>query len=152
MQFTLDKEYQSEYFQEPLTPLNIRQLNSRRWYPQTCRKLERHHRTFKELCADNGSADTVEALHKLCNHFRWPYNHERPLRFLDQQTPAIVYEGSRNRIPQNLRTGGNTGPRVLTASKKRMLKPDGKKPTSLATRELPNLRVTGRKDKLSCVS
>jgi len=116
LQFKSRKGHKPVYFQERLTALNIHQLNSRPRHPQTCGKLERYHRTFKEFYADNGPADTVEALQKLCDQFRWYYNHERPHRSLNQQTPAVVYDASRKMTPQDLRRGGNTGPRVLTVS------------------------------------
>jgi len=55
--------------------------------------------TFKEFYADHGPADTVEILQKLCHQFRWYYNHERPHRSLNQQTPAVVYDASRKMTP-----------------------------------------------------
>jgi len=122
LQFTSRKGHKPVYFQERLTALNIHQLNSRPRHPQTCGKLERYHRTFKEFYADNGPADAVEALQKLCDQFRWYYNHERPYGSLNQQTPAVVYDASRKMTRQDLRRGGNTGPRVLTVSESGVVK------------------------------
>ena len=117
LQFKSRKGQKPVFFQERLTALNIHQLNSRPRHPQTCGKLERYHRTFKEFYADNGPATTIDELQQLCDQFRWHYNHERPHRSLDQQTPAVVYEASRKMTPDDVRRGGNTGPRVLTVSK-----------------------------------
>jgi hypothetical protein len=49
LQFKSRKGHKPVYFQERLTALNIHQLNSRPRQPQTCGKLERSHRTFKEF-------------------------------------------------------------------------------------------------------
>lgn len=46
LQFKSRKGYKPVFFQERLTALNVQQLNSRPWHPQTCGKLERYQRTF----------------------------------------------------------------------------------------------------------
>lgn len=91
LQFTSRKGQKPVYFQDRLTALGVKQLSSRPRHPQTCGKLERYHRTFKEYYADHGPAATVDELQVLCDRFRWYYNHERPHRSLQQQTPALVY-------------------------------------------------------------
>jgi transposase InsO family protein len=116
LQFKSRKGQKPVFFQERLAALNIHQLNSRPRHPQTCGKLERYHRTFKEFYADNGPAATIEELQELCDGFRWYYNHERPHRALNQQTPAVVCDASRKMTPSDVRRGGNTGPRVLIVS------------------------------------
>ncbi|WP_425569789.1 integrase core domain-containing protein [Rhodococcus olei] len=67
------------------------QLSSRPRHPQACGKLERYHRTFTEFYADRGPAHDIDELQRLCDAFRWEYNHERPHRSLNQQTPANVH-------------------------------------------------------------
>ncbi|WP_442793517.1 integrase core domain-containing protein [Pseudarthrobacter sp. SL88] len=83
--------------------------------PHACGKLERYHRTFKEYYADHGPAPSIEALQHLCDAFRWHYNHERPHRSLEQQTPAAVYTVSRKATPTDGRRV-RSSPRVLKVS------------------------------------
>nr|WP_232512655.1 hypothetical protein [Rhodococcus pyridinivorans] len=71
LQFKSGKGHKPVYFQERLAALGIAQLSSRPRHPQTCRKLERYHCTFKEFYADHGPAHTVEELQQLCDAFRW---------------------------------------------------------------------------------
>lgn len=117
MQFRSRKGQKPVYFQERLAALGISQLNSRPRHPQTCGKLERYHRTFKEFYADHGPAESIQHLQQLCDQFRWHYNHERPHRSLEQQTPAVVYEASRKASPLDGKRRVRTGPRVLLVSK-----------------------------------
>ena len=79
------------HFQQRLAAMGIRQLSSRPAHPQTCGKLERYHRTFKDL-ADHGPAATIDELQALCDRFRWQYNHQQPHQSLGQKLPAEVYQ------------------------------------------------------------
>ena len=115
LQFRSRKGHKPVHFQERLAALGVSQLNSRPRHPQTCGKLERYHRTFKEYYADHGPAPTIEALQHLCDAFRWHYNHERPHRSLEQQTPAAVYTVSRKASPTDGRRV-SSAPRVLKVS------------------------------------
>lgn len=115
LQFRSRKGQKPVHFQEKLSALGIRQLNSRPRHPQTCGKLERYHRTFKEYYADHGPAPSIEVLQDLCDAFRWHYNHERPHRSLQQQTPANVYNISRKASPLDSRRV-RSAPRVLKVS------------------------------------
>ncbi|MDJ0441441.1 DDE-type integrase/transposase/recombinase [Rhodococcus qingshengii] len=118
MQFKSGKGEKPVFFQERLTALGITQLSSRPRHPQTCGKLERYHRTFKEFYADHGPAVDVDALQRLCDEFRWLYNHERPHRALNQRTPAEAYRA----LPKVAAGEGRprkarNEPRVLVVSK-----------------------------------
>lgn len=92
VQFRSRDGHKPVYFQQRLEAMGIAQLNSRPRHPQTCGKLERYHRTFKEFYAGHGPAGTIAELQALCDRFRWHYNHERPHRSLNQLTPATVYQ------------------------------------------------------------
>ena len=70
--------------------MGITQLSSRPRHRQTCGKLERYHRTFKEFYSDHGPAVDIGDLHRICDEFRWYYNYDRPHRALDEQTPSQV--------------------------------------------------------------
>lgn len=115
LQFHSRKGHKPVFFQERLTALGVKQLHSRPRHPQTCGKLERYHRTFKEYYADHGPAKTIEELQNLCDRFRWYYNQQRPHLSLNQETPAAVYTLSKKATPEdNHRV--RTAPRVLKVS------------------------------------
>lgn len=92
VQFISCDGHKPVHFQQRLATMGIRQLSSRPAHPQTCGKLERYHRTFKDFYADHGPATTIDELQALCDRFRWHYNHQRPHQSLDQQLPAEVYQ------------------------------------------------------------
>jgi transposase InsO family protein len=118
LQFRSRKGHKPVHFQERIAALGIKQLSSRPRHPQTCGKLERYHRTFKEYYADHGPASSVEELQQLCDAFRWDYNHDRPHRSLEQQTPSTVYDASPKVTAGDERPRKRTiGPRTLRVSK-----------------------------------
>jgi transposase InsO family protein len=51
---------------------------------------------LKKFYAEHSPANTVETLQKLCDQFRWDYNHESPHRFLNQQAPSAGRERTPN--------------------------------------------------------
>ena len=109
LQFKSGKGHKPVYFQERLAALGVAQLSSRPRHPQTCGKLERYRRTFKEFYADQGPAYTA---------FRWQYNHERPHRSLDQRTPAEAYQAVPKVAAGDARPRRRkSGPRILPVSK-----------------------------------
>jgi transposase InsO family protein len=113
-QFISRDSHQPVHFQQRMAAMGIRQLSSRPAHPQTCGKLERYHRTFKDFYADHGPAGTIEELQALCDQFRWHYNHQRPHQGIGQQVPADVYQALRKVGPGDPRPRRRkTGPRVL---------------------------------------
>lgn len=113
-QFIARDGHQPVHFQQRLAAMGIRQLSSRPAHPQTCGKLERYHRTFKDFYADHGPAATIEELQALCDQFRWHYNHQRPHQAIDDQLPAEVYQALPKVGPGDPRPRRRkTGPRVL---------------------------------------
>src|ERR1700712_3233977 len=113
-QFISRDGHQPVHFQQRLAAMGIRQLSSRPAHPQTCGKLERYHRTFKDFYADNGPAATIEELQALCDQFRWHYNHQRPHQGIDDQLPVEVYQALPKVGPGDSRPRRRkTGPRVL---------------------------------------
>ena len=72
--------------------MGIRQLSSRPAHPQTCGKLERYHRSFKDFDANHGPAATIDELQALCDQFRWHYSHQRPHQGIGEEIPADVYQ------------------------------------------------------------
>ena len=117
MQFISRNGHKPVHFQQRLAAMGIKQLRSRPRHPQTCGKLERYHRTFKEFYADEGPAASIDELQALCDRFRWHYNHERPHQSLNQQVPADKYQALPKVKPGDPRpTRRNTGPRVPRVS------------------------------------
>lgn len=113
-QFISRDGHQPVHFQQRLAAMGIRQLSSRPAHPQTCGKLERYHRTFKDFYADHGPAATIEELQALSDQFRWHYNHQRPHQGIDDQLPAEVYQALPKVGPGDSRPRRRkTGPRVL---------------------------------------
>ncbi|WP_169592666.1 IS481 family transposase [Antrihabitans stalactiti] len=118
MQFKSGEGEKPVFFQERLKAMGITQLSSRPRHPQTCGKLERYHRTFKEFYADHGPAVDIQDLQRICDEFRWYYNNDRPHRALDEQTPSQVYETLPKVVPGDPRPKRrNHGPRTLKVSK-----------------------------------
>jgi transposase InsO family protein len=116
-QFISRDGHKPVHFQQRLAAMGIRQLSSRPAHPQTCGKLERYHRTFKDFYADHGPAASIDELQALCDRFRWHYNHQRPHQGLGQQMPAEVYQASPKVGPGDPRPRRRkTGPRTLLVS------------------------------------
>ncbi len=61
-----------------VTGAGARLIHSSPYHPQTCGKVERHHRTFKEWLATQPPPATLEQLQDLCNRYQRWYNTERP--------------------------------------------------------------------------
>jgi transposase InsO family protein len=117
VQFISRDGHKPVHFQQRLAAMGIRQLSSRPAHPQTCGKLERYHRTFKDFYADHGPATTIDELQALCDRFRWHYNHQRPHQGLNHQLPAEVYQALPKVAPGDRRPRRRkTGPRVLIVS------------------------------------
>lgn len=109
-QFISRDGHKPVHFQQRLAAMGIKQLSSRPRHPQTCGKLERYHRTFKDFYADHGPAASIDELQGLCDRFRWHYNHERPHQSLNQQVPSERYQalpkvGPGDRRPRRPKTG-----------------------------------------------
>lgn len=105
------------HFQQRLAAMGIRQLSSRPAHPQTCGKLERYHRTFKDFYADHGPAASIDELQSMCDRFRWQYNHQRPHQGLGQKMPAEVYQALPKVGPGDPRPRRRkTGPQTLLVS------------------------------------
>ncbi len=70
----------------------ITQKHSRPAHPTTCGKVERYQQTLKAwLRAQPNQPTTLDELDHLCDTFRGIYNHDRPHRGIDRQTPDVVY-------------------------------------------------------------
>jgi transposase InsO family protein len=78
-------------FQTELASLKIIQKNSRPYHPQTCGKVERFHQTLKRWLAKQPKVTSLAALQHQLDTFRTTYNHHRPHRALNRQTPATAY-------------------------------------------------------------
>ena len=70
-----------------LERLGIVYKNSRPYHPQTCGKVERFHQTLKRYLAKQPPAASLAELQLQLDTFRAYYNHYRPHRALDGQTP-----------------------------------------------------------------
>lgn len=61
-----------------VTGAGARLIHSSPYHPQTCGKVERHHRTFKDWLATQPTPATLEQLQDLCDRYQHWYNTERP--------------------------------------------------------------------------
>jgi hypothetical protein len=74
-----------------LARLGVQHKHSSTYHPQTCGKVERLHQTLKRFLAKQPPAATLADLQRQLDAFRDYYNHRRPHRSLDRQTPAAVF-------------------------------------------------------------
>ena len=81
------------------TALGIALAHSRPYHPTTCGKVERLHQTLKHWLARQDPADTVAALQAQLNAFAAYYNHHRPHRGINRQTPATAWAARPRAIP-----------------------------------------------------
>jgi transposase InsO family protein len=74
-----------------LARLGVQHKHSSTYHPQTCGKVERLHQTLKRFLAKQPPALSLADLQGQLDSFRDYYNHSRPHRALDRQTPAAVF-------------------------------------------------------------
>jgi len=74
-----------------LERLGIDFKHSTPYHPQTCGKVERLHQTLKRFLRCQAPAQTLNELQFQLDAFRDYYNHRRPHRALDRQTPISVF-------------------------------------------------------------
>lgn len=77
-----------------LARLGVQHKHSSTYHPQTCGKVERLHQTLKRFLAKQPAPASLAELQRQLDAFRDYYNHRRPHRSLDRQTPTAVF-GSR---------------------------------------------------------
>ena len=75
-----------------LARLGVHHKHSSTYHPQTCGKVERLHQTLKRWLAKQPPALSLPDLQRQLDRFRDYYNHQRPHRALDRQTPAAVFQ------------------------------------------------------------
>lgn len=79
-------------FERQLRAAGVQLIHSRPYHPETQGKLERFHRTLKELLADLGPPRDLAHLGELLEAISTHYNHERPHQALGEATtPAERY-------------------------------------------------------------
>lgn len=81
-------------FERMLRSLGIQQICSRPSHPQTCGKLERSHQTTKTWLRLEPPARTIDELQHQLDRWRDHYNHARPHKALNGQTPAERWNAS----------------------------------------------------------
>lgn len=78
----------------------INLTHSTPYHPQTCGKVERVHQTIKNwLAARDPQPATITELQAQLDTFRDYYNHQRPHRACDRQTPAETWHARPRAIP-----------------------------------------------------
>src|SRR6185437_5050769 len=75
-----------------LERLGILFKHSTPYHPQTCGKVERFHQTLKRFLSKQTPARTLAELQFQLDAFREYYNHVRPHRALNRQTPMSVFK------------------------------------------------------------
>ena len=78
-------------FEQHLIDLGIQQKHSRPNHPTTCGKVERFQHTLKKWLARQPPAHTIAELQTQLDTFVELYNHHRPHRSLNRQTPTQAY-------------------------------------------------------------
>lgn len=90
-------------FERALAGLGIRHIPSSPGHPQTCGKLERSHQTTKRWLAAIGPADTPDQLQQQLDHWRHHYNHDRPHKAANGDTPIQRWTATARTTPDQPR-------------------------------------------------
>ena len=72
--------------------LGIGYKHSRPYHPQTCGKVERFHQTLKKFLSKQPPAATIEELQAQVDRFVAYYNHVRPHRAKNRETPKNAFD------------------------------------------------------------
>jgi hypothetical protein len=83
-----------------LERLGIVNKNSRPYHPQTCGKVERFHQTLKRYLGKQPPAASLAELQLQLDTFRAYYNHHRPHRALNGQTPLMAFNARLKAHPE----------------------------------------------------
>jgi transposase InsO family protein len=89
-------------FQAGLTRLNVRDIHSSPYHPQTCGKVERFHQTQRRWLDAQPQAATVAQLQVLLDRFRQLYNDHRPHRGVGRRTPTQVWSAQPPAAPPQI--------------------------------------------------
>jgi transposase InsO family protein len=81
------------------TALGIVLVHSRPYHPTTCGKVERVHQTLKKRLSKQPQAATVAELQTQIDEFIDYYNHQRPHRGINRQTPAGAWHARPRATP-----------------------------------------------------
>jgi transposase InsO family protein len=82
-----------------LIALGIALTHSKPYHPQTCGKVERLHQTLKNWLAHQDHAATIAELQIQLDTFTDYYNHHRPHRGINRQTPAAAWNARPRAYP-----------------------------------------------------
>lgn len=93
-------------FEHLLASLGITQKNGAPYHPQTQGKIERFHQTLKRWLAGRPRPASLADLQAQLDTFADIYNHRRPHRALDRQTPAQAYTARPKARPTTTPTTG----------------------------------------------
>jgi transposase InsO family protein len=94
LEFSNRRSVNGHPFVNNLHAVGVKTINSRPFHPQTCGKVERLHQTLKQWLRARPAAGTVTQLQTMLDTFTQGYNHDRPHRSLDRQTPAQRWHAS----------------------------------------------------------
>jgi hypothetical protein len=83
-----------------LERLGIAYKNSRPYHPQTRGNVERFHQTLKRYLGKQPPAASLAELQLQLDSFRAYYNHHRPHRALDGQTPLMAFNARLKARPE----------------------------------------------------
>jgi transposase InsO family protein len=86
-------------FERELHALGITLRHSKPYHPTTCGKVERLHQTLKNWLIRQDRAQTPAQLQTQLDTFGDYYNHHRPHRGIDRQTPAAAWAARPRAIP-----------------------------------------------------
>ena len=78
-------------FETELAALGVTHKHAAPYHPQTCGKVERFHQTLKKFLTAQPAADTINVLQAHIDRFVAHYNHHRPHRAINRETPADAY-------------------------------------------------------------
>lgn len=87
-------------FEYLLSKLGIVQKNGAPGRPTTQGKIERFHQTQKTWLGQQPRAENISELQKQLDEFSRIYNHKRPHRAIDKQTPVQAYHATPKALPR----------------------------------------------------
>ena len=90
------------FLESELERLGIVYKNSRPYHPQTCGKVERFHQTLKKYLDKQPRAHSLPQLQLQLDTFRSYYNHHRPHRALNKNTPLYAFNARIKAKPAGL--------------------------------------------------
>lgn len=103
-------------FTRAVTTAGARLIHSSPYHPQTCGKVERHHRTFKAWLAEQPAPADLTQLQELCDRYQHDYNTRRRHSAFNQPPQQAWDTATSHGGPGHLPVQHDADVRVLTTT------------------------------------